>query len=37
MISILLQKTLEGFVEIAQTSYGCVMVHRRLCVATESW
>ena len=34
---VLEQKTLEGFVEVAQSSYGCVMVHRRLYVATETW
>jgi hypothetical protein len=31
------QKTLEGFVEVAQSSYGCILIHKRLYVATESW
>ena len=31
------QKTLDGFVEAAQSSYGCIMVNRRVCVSTECW
>ena len=31
------QDTLEVFAESAQSSYGCLLINNRICVATQSW
>lgn len=33
----LLQNTVEGFAQAAESEFGCLMVHGRIAVATEKW
>lgn len=31
------QRALEAFTEVAKSSFGCLSIHGRICVATDKW